>query len=48
MDSLTEGMFIWFSLMVLAVFAVGMTAKWIGDWARKELDKIKQEEQDQA
>jgi len=40
MDSLTEGLLIWLSLMVLAVFTVGMTAKLIGDWARKELDKI--------
>ena len=48
MDSLTEGLLIWLSLMVLAVFTVGMTAKLIGDWARKELDKIHQEENKHA
>lgn len=48
MDSLTEGLLIGISLIVLTLFGVGMTAKWIGDWARKELDKIHQEEKKHA
>ena len=48
MDSLTEGLLIGMSLIVLALFGVGMAAKLIGDWARRELDKIHQEENKHA
>lgn len=48
MDSLTEGLLIGLSLMLLVFFSIGMIAKAIRSWAQKELDKIQQEKQKHA
>ena len=47
MDRLTEGLLLGMSLIVLLLFAIGMTAKIIGEWAQKKLDKIRAEENQQ-
>lgn len=47
MDQLTEGLLLGTSLFVLFIFSIGMTAKIIGEWAQKKLDKIHAEENQQ-